>query len=42
MQNGIHFEGVRIAGSFPSTHLFTLNRSIQMLLVPKKEAGKGH
>lgn len=39
---GIHFEGVRIAGSFPSTQLFTSNRSIQMLLIPQKEAGKGH
>lgn len=39
---GIRFEGVRIAGSFLSTQLFTSNRSIQMLLIPKKEAGKGH
>ena len=39
---GIHFEGVRIAGSFLSTQLLTSNRSIQMLLIPKKEAGKGH
>lgn len=38
---GTHFEGVRIAGSFPSAQLRVPNNSIQMLLIPKRKQGRG-